>query len=221
MTTISPVTTSTTTTAAQSSTSSKTEISADFQTFLTMLTAQMQNQDPLNPVDSTDYATQLATFSGVEQQVKTNDLLQNLAAQMGASGISELAGWVGMEARAEAPAWFDGSTPVTLAPTPVRGADQTVLVVSDASGTTVAREAIAPTNEQVSWTGNDGSGGILPEGVYSFSLESYNSGTLIGTNTVETYGHITEAQGGTDGTQLILKGGTVISTSDVKALREG
>jgi flagellar basal-body rod modification protein FlgD len=110
---------------------------------------------------------------------------------------------------------------VTLAPTPVRGADQTVLVVSDASGTTVAREAIAPTNEQVSWTGNDGSGGILPEGVYSFSLESYNSGTLIGTNSVETYGHITEAQGGTDGTQLILKGGTVISTSDVKALREG
>jgi flagellar basal-body rod modification protein FlgD len=51
------------------------KISSDFETFLKMLTVQMQNQDPLNPVDSSDYATQLATFSGVEQQVQTNDLL--------------------------------------------------------------------------------------------------------------------------------------------------
>ena len=41
--------------------------SSDFETFLKMLTVQMQNQDPLNPVESTDYAVQLATFSGVEQ----------------------------------------------------------------------------------------------------------------------------------------------------------
>ena len=44
-------------------------ISSDFQTFLTMLTTQLQNQDPLNPVESSDFAVQLATFSGVEQQV--------------------------------------------------------------------------------------------------------------------------------------------------------
>jgi len=220
MTTISSVA-ATSATTTQSNTSSSTEISADFQTFLTMLTAQMQNQDPLNPVDSTDYATQLATFSGVEQQVKTNDLLETLAAQLGASGMSELAGWVGMEARTEAPAWFDGSTPVTLAPNPVSGADQTVLVVTDANGNAVSREAISPTNEQLSWDGQDSTGATLPEGLYSFSLESYNSGTLIDTSTVETYGRIIEAQGGADGTQLILRGGTVIATSAVNALREG
>ncbi|KEO60158.1 flagellar hook capping FlgD N-terminal domain-containing protein [Thioclava indica] len=220
MTTISSLA-ATTTTTAQASTSSNSEISGDFETFLTMLTAQLKNQDPLNPVDSTDYATQLATFSGVEQQVKTNDLLQTLAAQLGASGMSELAGWVGMEARTEAPAWFDGSTPVTLAPAPVHGADQTVLVVTDANGNAVSREAISPTNEQLSWAGQDSSGGTLPEGLYSFSLESYNSGTLIDTSTVETYGRITEAQGSADGTQLILRGGAVIATSAVNALREG
>ena len=49
-------------------------ISSDFNTFLRMLTVQMQNQDPLNPIDSADYAVQLATFSGVEQQVRTNQL---------------------------------------------------------------------------------------------------------------------------------------------------
>ena len=53
-------------------------LASDFDTFLRMLTTQMQNQDPLNPIDSTDYATQLATFSGVEQQVRTNSLLADL-----------------------------------------------------------------------------------------------------------------------------------------------
>ena len=53
--------------------------------FLKLLTTQMQNQDPLNPIDSTDYAAQLATFSGVEQQVRTNSLLADLGTH-GASG---------------------------------------------------------------------------------------------------------------------------------------
>ena len=47
-------------------TASTSAISSDFETFLKMLTAQMENQDPLNPLDSQDFATQLATFSGVE-----------------------------------------------------------------------------------------------------------------------------------------------------------
>ena len=54
----------------------KPKISSDFETFLRMLTVQMQNQDPLNPIQSSDFAVQLATFSGVEQQVRTNDLLE-------------------------------------------------------------------------------------------------------------------------------------------------
>jgi len=73
----------------------------------------MQNQDPLNPVDSSDYAVQLATFSGVEQQVLTNDLLRGLAAQNGTAGLAQMANWVGMEARAVAPAFFDGA-PITV-----------------------------------------------------------------------------------------------------------
>ena len=42
----------------------------DFQTFLKMLTTQIKNQDPLNPMEGSDFAVQLATFSGVEQQVQ-------------------------------------------------------------------------------------------------------------------------------------------------------
>ena len=72
-------------------------ITSDFETFLRMLTVQMQNQDPLNPVDSNDYATQLATFSGVEQAVLTNDLLTTLTTQLNSSGLADMAAWVGKD----------------------------------------------------------------------------------------------------------------------------
>ena len=83
-------------------------LSSDFETFLKMLTAQAQYQDPLEPIDSTQYASQLAQFSAVEQQVLSNDLLTALVGQMGGSDLSRLAGWVGMEARSDAPVMFYG-----------------------------------------------------------------------------------------------------------------
>ena len=94
-------TTTTAFSAASGATTTKTPnakavLSSDFETFLKMLTVQMENQDPLNPVESTEFATQLATFSGVEQQVQTNDLLKSLGAQLGAMNVSQLSGWVGM-----------------------------------------------------------------------------------------------------------------------------
>src|SRR6056297_409059 len=111
-------------------------LSSDFETFLKMLTAQMRNQDPLNPVESADFAVQLATFSTVEQQVRTNDLLETLGDRMGAMGMSQLSGWVGMAARAIAPVQFDGA-PVTLTVPPVPLADAAQIVARDSTGTIV------------------------------------------------------------------------------------
>ena len=79
------------------------EVTSDFEMFLRMMTTQMTNQDPLDPVDSADYAVQLATFSSVEQQVLTNDLLRLVSGQLGMSSMAQLAGWVGQDARAAVP----------------------------------------------------------------------------------------------------------------------
>ena len=87
-----------------------------------MLTTQVENQDPLDPIKTEDYATQLAQFSAVEQQTKTNDLLEVLNAQFGQMGMAELANWVGMEARVEAPASFDGGA-IAVAASPVTTAE--------------------------------------------------------------------------------------------------
>ena len=60
-----------------------------------MLTAQARNQDPLEPMDSSEYASQLAQFSMVEQQVFTNDQLTGLANVLGGNAMSTMANWVG------------------------------------------------------------------------------------------------------------------------------
>jgi flagellar basal-body rod modification protein FlgD len=212
---ITSATTSTATTAPAAKTSA---ISSDFNTFLKMLTAQLKNQDPTKPIESADYAVQLATFSGVEQQVKTNQLLEGLASQFGVMGMSQLAAWVGQEARASGPVWMDGDA-VTLSPSPVAGADRAVLVVRDAAGTMVSREDLPTSGNPYEWLGADIEGNPLPTGKYSLAIESYSGDRLLGTAPVQAYARIMEAKNGPLGTTLILEGGIEVAAKDVTALR--
>lgn len=197
---------------------SKPAISADFDTFLKMLTVQLTNQDPMNPIEGADYAVQLATFSGVEQQVRTNQLLADLAAQSNLSNMAQLAEWVGQEARVAAPVWFDGR-PVTLSPNPAITADQATLVVSDASGKVVAREALPVGTAPYQWLGANAAGDRLPAGKYTLSLESRAGEQILRTDPVESYAAITEARRGAEGVILVLAGGVEVKARKVTALR--
>ena len=191
----------------------------DYQMFLKMLTAQATNQDPLNPIDSSDYATQLATFSGVEQQVKTNDLLTALAAQLGTSGMAEMAAWVGKEARAPVAAHFTG-TPITIAPNPATAADHVELVVKDSAGVEVQRTAIPVSANTMEWAGVTTDGAPLPNGNYTFTVESSVGGTVILTEPADVYSTIQEVRSTGGQTILILSGGVAVSSSQVSALRD-
>jgi flagellar basal-body rod modification protein FlgD len=211
---VSNVTSATTTTNAPAAAA----LSSDFETFLKMLTTQMQNQDPLNPVDSADYAVQLATFSGVEQSVRTNQLLESLGQQFGLLGMAQMAGWVGQEARADAPVWMDGD-PVTLAPNPAAAADRAVLVVRNATGDVVGREDLPITTEPYVWQGKGITGADLPDGKYTLSLESYLGDDLLATTPMESYAKIMEARGTSSGTVLVLEGGIEVPATKITALR--
>lgn len=195
------------------------KLSGDFQTFLVMLTTQMQNQDPLNPIDSTDFATQLATFSGVEQQVQTNTLLESLSGRLGLSGLTSFAGWVGMEARVAAPVTFAGA-PLTLFPAPAADADQAVLVAFDATGREVTRAQIPLSADPVTWAGTDARGAPLASGSYRFQLENYSAGALTSTTPVEAFGRITEVRNGADGALLVLDSSAEVAPDAIRALRE-
>lgn len=194
------------------------KITSDFNTFLRMLTVQMQNQDPLKPIDSADYAVQLATFSGVEQQVRTNQLLADLQGKFQQLGMSEMASWIGKEARVAAPVLYDGN-PLTLSPNPAVGADRAVLVVKDAQGNRVSREEIPVSAEPYQWLGAGADGAPLPPGTYSIELESLSGERVITTQPVEHYAKVIEARGGPQGTKLVLEGGVEVLAVDVTALR--
>lgn len=194
------------------------KISSDFNTFLKMLTVQMQNQDPLNPIESSDYAVQLATFSGVEQQVQTNQLLAEMTARFAQMGMSEMAGWIGQEARTNAPVWYGGGS-VTLSPNPAVAATRAVVVVKDAQGTLVSREEIPASVVPYEWLGADATGNPLPEGRYDITLESWQGETMLDTRPVEHYARVIEARGGTGGTRLVLEGGVEVAATAVTGLR--
>lgn len=196
----------------------KAVLSSDFDTFLKMLTVQMQNQDPLNPVDSTDYATQLATFSSVEQQVLTNDLLREVSASLTGNALQELGGWIGMEALARAPAYFDGS-PIAIRPDYAQDADDAALVVRDANGDVVQRFDLDPSQEEVSWAGTDETGAPLSTGIYRFEVESYQDGTVIDTKLAQVYSRIEEVRKDGDVLLLRLSDGSQLEPEQIEGLR--
>ena len=193
-------------------------LTSDFETFLKMLTVQARYQDPLNPIDSTEYAAQLAQFSMVEQQVHTNETLTSMLSQQGVGNAASLAPWVGMEARAVTEMPFDG-TPIVVAPEPLETADRAVLVVRDENGKDVQRLSILVDTEPLEWEGLDDEGVPLPGGKYHFEVESYENGKLVQTDPVPVYGRVSEAQIDDGEVVLIFDGGQRVKASDVTALR--
>lgn len=206
-------------TPTSAATTTKTEAS-DYETFLKMLTAQAKYQDPLEPMDSSEYASQLAQFSMVEKQTENNDLLSSIAQQMGLANMAAMSGWVGMEARAAAPAYFDGSTPVTISPNPAAASDTVQLVVSDSGGTEVQRVTLPVSAENYDWDGLDDDGNAFASGSYTFVVESIDNNEVILSEMAEVYSDVAETQmQGTD-VVLILEGGSAILASSVTALRD-
>lgn len=193
-------------------------LSSDFQTFLRMLTTQVQNQDPLNPVDSADFAVQLATFSSVEQQVLTNELLRGLAGQLALSGMAAMGDWVGREVRAAMPVDFRGS-PITVMPNPAAIADRVELVVRDAAGTEVQRLPLPVSADPVLWAGVAADGSPMPPGLYSFEVVSRAGGEVILTEPAEVYARVREVRSSGGALMLVFDGGVSVAPGAVTALR--
>lgn len=159
------------------SSETSTVLSSDFETFLKMLTAQAQYQDPLEPIDSSEYASQLAQFSMVEQQVLANDRLAELTAQMTISNMTQMASLIGMDARTTEAVYFDGGA-LTVDPDPATGADKTVLVVSNKGGFVVQRTEIPVSDEVIQWDGREKTALALLKGSTALNWKALQGGML-------------------------------------------
>ncbi|WP_185802721.1 flagellar hook capping FlgD N-terminal domain-containing protein [Pontivivens nitratireducens] len=185
----------------------------DFETFLTLLTTQMRNQDPLNPMESTQFVEQLATFTSVEQQIETNTKLDNLTAALTANDTNGLAAWLGKSVSVLGQAHYSGA-PVELnfdAPPPA-GAR---LVVRDAMGDIVADQAYSGG----AWSGTLATGRDLPHGLYDFELRSAvaNGDRLLAQPFVHS--RVEEARMTASGPVLKLEDGRSIDADAVASIR--
>src|SRR3954465_13396221 len=85
-------------TSSTSKPTAATGIADNFQTFLTLLTTQLQNQNPLDPLDTNQFTQQLVQFAGVEQQLRTNDQLASLVSLQQTTQATQALGFVGKTA---------------------------------------------------------------------------------------------------------------------------
>ncbi|MEM8754262.1 MAG: flagellar hook capping FlgD N-terminal domain-containing protein [Pseudomonadota bacterium] len=192
-------------------------ISSDFETFLQLLTAQLENQDPLKPLESTEFVAQLAQFSAVEQQVRSNDTLDEILSALSGGGAS-LGEWLGAEVGASAALKFDGA-PITLTTTPEATATEATLVVRTADGTPVARIPVEPAATEIVWDGSTAAGGTAPEGFYRFTVERAAEGAPLPDDAPEGFARVVEARIVSGETRLILESGDDVPAAEVVAIR--
>ncbi len=195
---------------------SPTATGGDFETFLTLLTAQMRNQDPMKPMDSTAFVAQLASFSAVEQQVKTNTYLESMLGAISNTSGNNISDWIGKEVRHTGSGYFSGQ-PKEIAVSINPEADRADLVIHNASGIEVDRIPLNPAAQAVLWPQNTGI--APPVGAYSFSVENFKDDQSIGTSDAETYDLVNEVRIGSNDRNLVLEGGIDIPVSGVSSIR--
>jgi flagellar basal-body rod modification protein FlgD len=172
---------------ASDSAASISQLSNNYSTFLTLLTSQLQNQDPLSPMDSTQFTQQLVEFSGVEQQIQTNQQLSSLADQFKAATAGSSLSYLGRDAIMQSdtttlPSGGDANWDYNLAST----ANNVSLTVEDASGRTVFTTTgqNSSGDHLFTWDGKDANGTLQPAGNYKLVVSATDaSGAAITSTT--------------------------------------
>ena len=213
-----PTTTRNATAAATGEGTSTSGLAADFETFLTLLTTQMRNQDPLQPMESTEFISQLATFSGVEQQVRANQRLDGILSALSGDTSAGLAEWIGREVRAPTKAAYEGD-PIEVGFTAADDADRNLLVVKNAFGSVVASRTLDSGATEATWDGTDDLGNGVAHGDYTFAVESYDGDTLLGTQTGTIYATVTEVRIADGKPALVLGNGEQVPLDSITGLR--
>jgi flagellar basal-body rod modification protein FlgD len=154
-----------------------TTLAGNFQTFLTLLTTQLQNQNPLDPLDTNQFTQQLVQFAGVEQQLKTNDQLTTLVSLQQTAQSTQALGFVGKNAM------VDGST-TTMTNSSANWilgvkTNSTVNVsIANSTGQTVFTGSYpvnAGNGQAFAWDGKGNDGTQWPDGKYTLTAQAADS----------------------------------------------
>ncbi len=188
------------------------DLASNFDTFLSLLTTQLKNQDPLSPLDSNQFTQQLVQMTGVEQQLNTNDLLKQLVTNT-SGGVATAVSLIGKDVKAVSDtANLSGGKAQWTYNLPSDAASLKVDVV-DSNGKTVHAEA--PTNLKAgdhtfSWNGKDQTGVQLPDGgTYTLKVTALDSSGAAISTTNYVQGTVTGVEQSNGATLITINGGQV------------
>ena len=194
------------------------DVGEEYNTFLRLLTAQIKNQDPLEPLDSTQFVEQLATFSSLEQQVRSNDSLASIATMMGDLHAIVASEWLGQTVSVES-SWVPyAGSPVNFGFDAPDEANRAVLTIRDTDGNVTWSETLDTSAETHTWDGKLQSGETAPlDSLHQFSIDLYHGSDYLGSVAPRVMTTVTDVA--SENGQLRL--GTAMNVStDIGAVRK-
>lgn len=208
-------------TATDTSATDANAAAADFDTFLTLMTAQLRNQDPLSPLEATEFVAQLASFSSVEQLVSANAKLSQLNEQAVTSDVASFASWIGRNV-----AVADGSFRATGGPIQFTFAESAVdeqirATVRTEAGAALSQFLVDQRNGSTGiWDGKDAAGAIVQDADLRIDLEYISGGTTTRTVPAEVLRQVAGLHGSSDGMILDLTDGGSVSPASIVRVSE-
>lgn len=182
-------------------------LSADFNTFLKLLTAQMQNQDPLSPMDTSQFTQQLVQFSQVEQSVQQTGALKDILAKLSTQDMAQASAFVGREVRVDSAVSGLGAAPASWGYAADRAPASLVATVSDASGKVVSETPLDPRNQgQYVWDGSTADGGRAADGAYTLTMRALDASGENVPVTINSVGTVKEAVANGGAVELNING---------------
>lgn len=191
--------------------------------FLTLLVTQLENQDPLNPMDSTEFTAQLAQYSSLEQLYNVNDNLENLQTTQSLLNNSQAVSFIGKTVKADG-----NSVQVTDGDSSEiyfeLGADASAAYINiyDAAGSfvkSIESGALSAGEQSLAWDGNDSNGNVVSDGEYTFEVMAVD----LNGEMVDTVSFSTDQITGityTDGSACLLAGDKKIPIESVIEITE-
>lgn len=156
------------------------DVGEEFNSFIQLLTAQVRNQDPLAPLDSTQFVEQLATFSTLEQQVESNQSLSSIASLVGDLHTLLANEWLGEQITVESSfVPFTGS-PIEYEVDRPQDAERAILTVRDSDGEVAWSETLDLSDERFQWNGQLLNGTATNDSIYQMSIDFYRGNEFAG-----------------------------------------
>ncbi len=197
-------------------------LSQNYETFLTLLTTQLQNQDPLQPQDSSEFTKQLVSFSQVEQQIATNEKLDNLALTFSQGQAIQALGYIGKTVEFTGDVLPLQNKRAEMGITLASQTREAVAEIYDTSGKLVATKPLENTlsTQLVTWDGKDAAGRQLEDGVYQVLVKAKAPNGDPVQSMVRAAGRVNGVDMASGGTKLLI-GTMPLGLENVLSVRNG